>query len=56
MSSLLPLCAVSSPKHCAMHIALEELFYMDGTDVLVVGTGECAYSVSYTHLRAHETD
>lgn len=43
MSSLLPLCAVSSPKHCAMHIALEELFYMDGTDVLVVGTGECAY-------------
>lgn len=39
----LPIGAVSSPKHCAMHIALEELFYMDGTDVLVVGTGECAY-------------
>ena len=39
----LPIGAVSSPKHCAMHIALEELFYMDGTDVLVVGVGECAY-------------
>ena len=25
MSSLLPLCAVSSPKHCAMHIALDML-------------------------------
>ena len=39
----LPIGAVSSPKHCAMHVALEELFYMDGTDVLVVGVGECAY-------------
>ncbi len=36
-------CDISCAQHCAMDVAIEELFEIDGVNALVIGVGECVY-------------
>ena len=39
----LPSCDISCAQHCAMDVALEELFELSDVNALVIGVGECVY-------------
>lgn len=39
----LPSCNISCAQHCAMDVALEELFELGDVNAFVIGVGECVY-------------